>query len=112
MGNYFISLIIIQCHPRRRRPLETLVKEKRFSRTCALFATISTVTTPAQTSRVLSAVTPPPRKDLPTPALFRPSRERPGRKELSTSTSSHPQTTHLATRWLSPVLPTPRTEVM
>merc|ERR1740139_1312861 len=100
-----------ECHLRRRRPLVTLERERKSSRTSAPSAIPWLLTELVPCSRELSEVNPERRKALPT-RLPWPDSERSGTKPLSISTSSHLLTTHQATQWLSLELPTPRTAVM
>merc|ERR1712079_443778 len=115
MGNLFplkeVNKLTTEWHQRRRR-LETQLLEKRLSRTCALFATTSRVTTPDQCSRVLTVLSQLPRRDSLTQDLCKDSRVRSGQTVTSTNTSSPQLITHQETQWLSPVSLTPRTEPM
>merc|ERR1711976_871468 len=113
MGNLFrlreVNKSTKECHQRRRRP-ETPPRERRLSRTCALFATTSSLTTLVPSSRELMDLSQPPRMDSHTPVLSKDLRARSGLMETSTNTSSPQPTTPQVTLWPSPESPMPRTE--
>merc|ERR1712045_777921 len=110
MGNLFplkeVNKLTTEWHQRRR------MLEKRLSRTCALFATTSRVTTLDQCSRVLTDLSQPQRRDSPTQDLCKDLRAKNGLMVTSTSTSSPPPIMHQVTLWPSLVSPTPRIEPM
>merc|ERR1712032_1199105 len=96
----------------RRRPQETQPRVKRFSRTCALFATRFPLTQLAQPSVVSVDPTSRPVRVSPTPQPCPPRLPGSGPPPTSIDGSQSHLHSLQVMPWLSPVFPPPRTELI